>query len=206
VRLRSAVVAALCFAAFVALGLAVERRPDPPALLTWEVTLQNHSALLAWWLTWACYVQVLVPLSIALLIVAWRVPGWRGRIVFSIVMLVLCWQGATLFQHVFARPRRIDWVVRHETAFSYPSSHAAIVAGFYLLWAALLAVSDTPALVRRWVAGLLVLLSLGVLWSRLSLGAHYLTDLLGGILLGVAIVAAAWTLVPVKVVAGRAGI
>lgn len=205
-RLRSVAVAALSFAAFVALGFAIKRRPDPPALLTWEVTLQNHSTLLAWWLTWACYVYLLVPLSIALLIVAWRVPSWRRRILFSVVMLVLCWQGATLFQHVFARPRRLDWVVRHETAFSYPSSHAAIVTGFYLLWAALLAASDAPALVRRWVPGLLVLLSLGVLWSRLALGAHYLTDLLGGILLGIAIVAAAWTLLPVKVVAGRTGI
>lgn len=205
-RLRAALVAALSFVAFLALGLAMERRPDPPALLTWEVTLQNHSTLIAWWLTWTCYVQVLVPLSIALLIVAWRVPSWRWRIVFAVAMLVLCWQGATVFQHVFARPRRMDWVVRHETAFSYPSSHAAIVTGFYALWAVLLGASDLPRWVRRWTATLLALLSLGVLWSRLALGAHYLTDLLGGVLLAVAIAGFLWALVPVKVVAGRAGI
>jgi membrane-associated phospholipid phosphatase len=199
-RAAAAAVAVVAFAAFLALGFAV-KPGEPSAFVAWEVALQNHADLIAWWLTWACYPQLLLPLGIVLLIVAWRVPAWRARIIFSVVVLLLCWQGADVFQHFFARPRRLDWVVKHETAFSYPSSHAAIVTGFYLLWAAMLYASDLPRAVRTAVPGLLVLLALGVGWSRLALGAHYLTDLFGGALLAAAIVAAALAAVPVKVLA-----
>lgn len=199
-RAAAAVIAAIAFGAFLALGFAV-KPGEPPALAGWEIALQNHSDLIAWWLTWACYAQLLLPLAIVLLIVAWRVPAWRARIIFSVVMLVLSWQGADVFQHFFARPRRLDWVVKHETAFSYPSSHAAIATGFYVLWAAMLYASDLPRAVRTVVPVLLVLLALGVCWSRLALGAHYLTDLFGGALLAAALVAAALAVVPVKVLA-----
>lgn len=203
-RATAAGVAVVSFALFLALGFAVRHAPDPAPLLTWEAGLQNHSTLVAWWLTWACYVQVLVPLALVSLIVAWRVPAWRSRAIFGVVMLVLCWQGADLFQHFFMRPRRLDWVVRHETAFSYPSSHAAIATGFYLLWAVMLYASGLPLRLRASVPPLIVALAIGVIWSRLALGAHYVTDLAGGVLLAAAIVAAAWAIVPVKVFTRRA--
>ncbi|HKU81416.1 MAG TPA: phosphatase PAP2 family protein [Candidatus Tumulicola sp.] len=202
-RAIAALGAAVAFALFFVLGFALRRAPDPEWLLAWEVTLQNHGTLIAWWLTWGCYVQVLAPLALICLAVAWRVPAWRSRAIFAVVMLLVCWRGADLFQHLFMRPRRLDWVVRHETAFSYPSSHAAIVTGFYLLWAAMLAASDLPPRVRASVPPLLIALSLGILWSRLALGAHYLTDLAGGVLLALALVAAAWAIVPVKVFTQR---
>jgi len=197
--------AAVAFGAFVALGFSVVRSGEPAALAAWEHAIVNHSTLLAWWLTWSCYVYVLGPLVVALLVVAWRVPSWRARILFSLAMLIVCWQAADLFQHVFARPRRLDWVVRHEHAFSYPSSHAAISTGFYGLWAAIIYASELPAGVRVSAGSLLALLAVGICWSRLALGAHYLTDLVGGALLGLALVAAAVAAVPVKVFAASAG-
>jgi undecaprenyl-diphosphatase len=202
--MRKAVVAIVAFGLFLVLGFAVTRGGEPPLLITWDVALQNHSTLIAWWLTWACYMPVLVPIAILLLIVAWRVPAWRRRILFSVVILLLCWQGADLFQHLFMRPRRLDWVVRRETAFSYPSSHAAIAVGFYFLWAAMLYLSELPRGIRVAGASLLTLLAIGICWSRLALGAHYVTDLVGGALLAIAIVAAALAVVPVKVFTVRA--
>jgi undecaprenyl-diphosphatase len=205
-RIAAALAAILAFALFLALGFAVSRNGEPAALLLWEQGLLDHSTLLAWWLTWACYVPVLLPVAVVLLILAWRLPAWRTRILFSIVMLLICWRGADLFQHFFARPRRLDWVVKHESAFSYPSSHAAIVTGFYLLWAWMLFASG-PATATKRVAGLLlVLFAIAVCWSRLALGAHYVTDLIGGVLLAVALVKGAWAAVPVNLdgpVAGR---
>ena len=186
--MKALLVAIVALGAFFALGFAVVRGGEPAALFGWEVSLQNHSTLVAWWLTWACYPQALLPVGVVLLLVAWRVPSWRARIVFSVVVLVACWQAADLFQHFFMRPRRFDWVVRRETAFSYPSSHAAIATGFYLLWAWMIAVSDLPRGVRAVVPALLAVLAVAVCWSRLALGAHYLTDVAGGALLAVAIV------------------
>jgi membrane-associated phospholipid phosphatase len=41
------------------------------------------------------------------------------------------------------------------------------------------------------VAPLLALWGCGVIWSRLALGAHYVTDLVGGVLLGLVALALA---------------
>ncbi len=194
----------LAFAAFFAFGWEVTRNGEPAALVGWELALQGHSSLIAWWLTWACYLYVLAPIAVVLLVVAWRVPSWRARSIFSVVVLLLCWQGADFFQHYFMRPRRLDWVVKHETALSYPSSHAAIAVGFYLLWAGMLFASDLPPRPRTIAAMALLVLAVAICWSRLALGAHYLTDIAGGALLAVALVAAALAVVPVKVFASPA--
>ncbi len=195
-RIKAALVAVLTFGVFVALGIVVSRQGESAALLGLERSLVDHGTLVAWWLTWACYPKLLVPLAVVLLILAWRFPGWRGRIVFSIIMLLLCWQGADLFQHLFARPRRLDWVVKHETSFSYPSSHATIATGFYALWAFMLYKSEAPRSTRAVAGSLLVILAIAICWSRLALGAHFVTDLLGGALLGLALVSAGLAVVP----------
>jgi membrane-associated phospholipid phosphatase len=204
VRIAAAVTAAICAALFFVLGFEVTRYGEPAGLAGFERALLGHGTLIAWWLTWSCYLYVLAPVAVALLVLAWRLPVWRGRIVFSVVILLLCWQGADLAQHYFRRPRRLDWVVRHETAFSYPSSHAAIAFGFYGLWAALLYASDLPHRARALAAGALVLFALAICWARLALGAHYVTDLVGGALLAAALVAAGVAVLPGKVFAPNA--
>lgn len=202
---RYALIALVAFGCFVALGMAVVRNGEPPALVPWEQSLVNHSTLIAWWLTWSCYIYVLAPIAVGLLIVAWLAPAWRGRILFSIVVLLLCWRGADFFQHLFARPRQLDWVVKHETSFSYPSSHATIATGFYGLWAVMLYGSELPLAVRRVAGFALVLLAIAICWARLALGAHYLTDLTGGALLAVALVSAVLAIAPINLFAPAAG-
>jgi membrane-associated phospholipid phosphatase len=178
------------FMLFVLLGNLVTSHGEPAALVNCERSLVNHSTLVAWWLTWACYAKVLIPTCIALIIVAALLPAWRPRILISVVALLLCWRGADLFQHYFSRLRPTDWVVKHETTFSYPSSHAAIAVGFYGLWGALFYLSDLPARPRTILAFLLGIFTLAICWARLALGAHYLTDLIGGALLAVSILCA----------------
>lgn len=200
-------IAVAAFVCFTVLGFWVVRNGEPAALWAWQQLLVNHSTLTAWWLTWACLPKALLPIAVALLIVAWFAPAWRTRVFFSIAMLLLCWRGADLFQHLFARPRRLDWVVKHEGSFSYPSSHAAIAVGFYALWGLMLSLSDLPRWVRRTAAIALTILAIAICWSRLALGAHYVTDLVGGALLGVALVSAGLAIVPRAIsgsgVAGR---
>jgi membrane-associated phospholipid phosphatase len=52
---------------------------------------------------------------------------------------------------------------------------------------------------------LLALLTVAICWSRLALGAHYVTDLLGGALLAIGLVAAGLAVVPIAPfrIAGR---
>jgi membrane-associated phospholipid phosphatase len=204
-RERWGFVAVVSAALFAWLGFSVTRYGEPAAFAGMERALVNHSTLVAWWITWSCYIQVLVPVCVVLLVLAWQFPQWRARILFSIVVLLLCWRGVDLLQHVFARPRRLDWVVKHETSYSYPSSHAAIATGFYVLWAIMLATSELSRRTRVIGAGLLILLALAICWSRLALGAHYLTDLVGGALFAIAVVSAAAAVVPFNVFSPPAG-
>jgi membrane-associated phospholipid phosphatase len=201
----AAIVAAVAIGLFLELGLHVRRYGEPAALLAWQVSLVNHSTLVAWWLTWGCYVYVLAPVAVVLLVLACFMAQWRARIIFSIVMLLLCWRGVDFVQHLFARPRPLDWVVRHETAFSYPSSHAAIATGFYALWAVMLYTARPAKPVLRAVGVLLVLFALAICWSRLALGAHYVTDLIGGALFAVALVTVGLGIVPQAILGGPVG-
>ncbi len=185
-----ALIAIVAFALFDGLGTYVARRGEPDLLAAWEHQIVGHGALLGWWLTWSCYVEALLPIAVVLLIVAWRVGQWRSRIVFTLIVLLLCWRGADMLQHVFARPRRLDWIVKHETAYSYPSSHAAIATGFYALWGVIFYLSELRAAARKVVGTLLILLAVAICWARLALGAHYITDVVGGALFAVALVGA----------------
>jgi membrane-associated phospholipid phosphatase len=187
------------------LGRHVTHAGEPEALLGLEHAWLDHSSLIAWWFTWMGYAYVLVPACLALIVVAWRYPPWRSRVAFGIFVLLAAWLGADFFQHFFARPRRLDWVVKHETAFSYPSSHAAVAVGFYMLWAEIVRRSELPKPLRLYLSPLLDVLALGILWARLSLGAHYVTDLLGGALWAMAVIAAGMALASTKVLSPPRG-
>lgn len=180
------------------LGRYVTQNGEPASLMALQQALEGHGALIAWWLTWSCYLYVLAPIAVALLILAWRLPAWRGRILFSIAVLLLCWRGADFFQHIFARPRPSDWIVKHEQAFSYPSSHAAIATGFYALWGVMLLLSERPGRTQKVAALLLIAFAIAICWGRLALGAHYVTDIIGGALLAIALVGAGLALVPAE--------
>ncbi|MGR4065339.1 MAG: phosphatase PAP2 family protein [Vulcanimicrobiaceae bacterium] len=202
-QLAAALTAIAALNLFIALGLFVADFGEPARWVKIEHAVVGHGALLAWWATWLGYPQILVPVCLALLVVAWRVPAWRERIFFSIAALVVCWLAATVSQEVFGRPRRPDWVVKHETAFSFPSSHAAIAAGFYLLWAVFLWRSRVEY--ARVLAAICATLALVICWARLALGAHYVTDVAGGVLLAVALVAAGAAVLPINVFGEPAG-
>jgi membrane-associated phospholipid phosphatase len=204
-RVVLAIAAVPSFTAFWLLGNAVRTYGEPTAFLAFEAQLAGRGVLAAWWLTWTCYPQVLIGIGIVLLLLAWRFRVWRWRILFSIASAVVCWRAADFLQRVFARQRPDHWFVKHETAFSYPSSHAAIALGFYGLWAVLLYRSELPQRIRVAGAVALACLTIGVYWARLSLGAHYLTDLAGGALLAIGIVCAGAAALPEKVLAGAAG-
>jgi membrane-associated phospholipid phosphatase len=125
--------------------------------------------------------------------------AWLWRVVASILTLVVAWQVSDLFKAAFHRPRPEHWIGFHETSYSYASGHATLSLAFYGLWIAYLMRSDLPAATRRVAAFGLALFILAIGWSRLALGAHYPTDLLGGYLLGGAFLCLALVIVDRRV-------
>lgn len=139
--------------------------------------------------TESCYIQYLLVFMIGAIVLAVRSRAWRARMIFAIVTGLVSWRVSDFFKGHFARPRPEYWVAKHETSFAYGSGHAMFTVLVYWLFAYYLATSRVPRAAR--VAGtlLLVLWGFGVLWSRLALGAHYVTDLAGGIALAIAMLA-----------------
>ena len=121
------------------------------------------------------------PICVVLLFLLARLPAWRARILFSIVTLLLCWRGADFFQHYFARPRpdRLGRQARNRRfrirARTRRSRSASTGCGRRCS-----TTSELPARLRVAAAACLLVLALAICWSRLALGAHYLTDLVGG--------------------------
>lgn len=188
---------------YVLLGNAVSHRP-PAAIDAAARSIAGEAPGLAWIFTESCLWPVLTAFGLAGCLVAARTPSWRGRIVFAVVTTLAAWQTSNVLKDVFARPRPTYWLVAHETTFSYSSGHAMFATIVYWLWAYYVARSTLPAAARVPLCIALVAWGIGVIWSRLALGAHYPSDLAGGVLLGVAMLALA-TLIA-GVVAPRARI
>ena len=186
--LALAIPAIVLFAGFMWLGFHVKLHGEPPAMWAFAHAVRGHAVDLAWALTNAGYAYILAPLYAFCLGVAIVSPRWRMPALFVIAVALVCWGAADGFQHYFARPRRDDWMIRHEHAFSYPSSHATISTGFYFLWGLVLLRSSLGAWLRWTAFVLLTALTLGIIWSRLALGAHYPTDVVGGAVLGAVVI------------------
>lgn len=182
------IAAIVLFAAFMWLGYHVKSHGEPPPLWAFAQSVRGHAIGLAWALTNVGYAHVLAPLYIITLIVAVASPRWRLPALTILAVALIAWGAADGFQHYFARPRREDWLIRHEHAFSYPSSHAAICTAFYFFWGLAVLRSNVSAWLRVGTFAVLTALTLGIIWSRLALGAHYPTDVIGGTALGVVLV------------------
>lgn len=178
---------AALFIIFALFGFYVTHHGEPPALLAFALAVRGKAIGAAWILTQFGWLQGFGGFFLAAIAVAVFSRSWRARMLYLMASCLIAWGVTDWLQHVFARPRRADWLLRHEHAFSYPSSHASTCTAFYLLAAVLLLTSELPALVRYGSFAVLAALWAGICWSRLALAAHYPTDVAGGILLGAAI-------------------
>jgi len=121
-----------------------------------------------------------VPIVVAVLLV---LHGRRWAAVYWIAASVLSAGVVQLLKHTFGRARPEDILVVSDFG-SFPSGHTAN--------AATAAVVLGVVLRRRWVwlAGLAY--TVAMLLSRTYLGAHWLTDTVGGVLVGAGVAVVLW--------------
>lgn len=84
---------------------------------------------------------------------------------------------------ILERPRPMGIGVFNETSFSFPSGHATVALAFYGFLGYLLWRKKKQPLEKRVVLILTTLVILLVGFSRLYLGLHYLSDVIGGYLI-----------------------
>lgn len=81
------------------------------------------------------------------------------------------------------RPDEMNRLV-HATGYSFPSGHTLSAASIYLTIAILVARDFKNPSKKFAIGGLFIILILAVALSRVYLGVHYMSDVLGGILIG----------------------
>lgn len=182
--IRDLAIAAVAAVLYAFLGNAVSH-VAPFGVDVAGKALAGEAPRLALVFTMSCRWDVFAVLGLVGIVVALGSPAWRPRIVTSIVTTVVFWKVSDALKDLFGRPRPPYWRLIHETSASYSSGHALFATIVYGLWAFFVWKSELPNPVRAVVAPLLVLWSCGIVWSRLALGAHYVTDLAGGVLLGI---------------------
>lgn len=176
------------------LGILVARRWEP--LLSFDIAvglaLSNRDPATA-------YVNVLQVLTapglsvfrfVALAPLAvWLAVRGRARLMaFVVVTAATVGPLVTLLKEIVGRVRpTYDDPLVLATGLSYPSGHSAGAAAL----AGVLLVVFWPMVGRRgrpWLAAGAVALTAVVGWTRMALGVHYLSDVVGGIALGITVV------------------
>lgn len=107
----------------------------------------------------------------------WRVAGyWTAAIVFGQL-------AATIFKQVLQRPRPLANIYDGMSTYAFPSGHAVMSTVVYGFLAVLIARQLSRP--RRWIAyAIAAMLISAIAMSRLYLGAHWLSDVIGGLSLG----------------------
>jgi undecaprenyl-diphosphatase len=125
--------------------------------------------------------KILLPVFFGLFL--WMILNKRWHTAWHVLALGILTAGSVeTFKHIVHSQR--PWGIAHSpTSMSFPSGHATFALTFYL-GAALLIVRGFKQHYRILFYTLAWLLIIGICISRVYLGAHWVTDTLGGILLG----------------------
>jgi YegS/Rv2252/BmrU family lipid kinase len=137
-------------------------------------------AIFEWW-PFVVYTLVLVT--------ALWVKGYRRAAGYVAAVNLATLVVSRVVKHVVDRPRP-EWQdpLSPYTGLAYPSGHVIHAAAYFGVTAALGLIFIRKAPLRRLVVTVSVLLVLLVCADRLVLGRHHVTDVLGGLLLGLGLV------------------
>jgi undecaprenyl-diphosphatase len=178
------IAAACCFVAFAALGALVSTRS--PTRIDVEANALRGSGIEAavfFTLLGRWYVVVILLLLAAVATAAARWSIWPLAALG--VAQFLSQAGSFASKRSFRRPRPDYWLLHQELDLSYPSGHAVTAIVFYVGLVLLIAgASALPQQSATILIAVLAICAIGIPWSRIALGAHYLTDVVGGLLFG----------------------
>jgi len=179
----------------VVYALRLESAGDWRIGLPWERTLmlaihRTVPAAFDWLmlgLPWLGTNLTLLPIITLFSLWLWRRKA-RGELALQLIIVSL---GSLIMnaalKHAFGRPRPDLWEHRGQYAWSsYPSGHAIVCVSVFFT-VALMLLRERG---WRWPFAALTTLMVVVLYSRLYLGVHWPTDVIGGLLIGLVWLAA----------------
>jgi undecaprenyl-diphosphatase len=103
-----------------------------------------------------------------------------------VVAMVVAEVATSALKLTFARPRPVDSLSTHAMT-SFPSGHTSLAATLVVVLALLIRSRLVWILAVAWI--------IGMAWSRTYLEAHWLTDVIGGAVLGASVAVVTWATV-----------
>ncbi len=131
----------------------------------------------------------IVSLAVVIAVLYAAGTGHRERIAALIAAPVGAFLTDSLVKLLLHHPRPANAIIAEPASFGFPSGHAAAASACWLTLALVASRTEPRPDVRRLLVGAAVAIALLVAWSRVYLGVHYLSDVVGGLLLG-----SAWAL------------
>ena len=119
-------------------------------------------------------------------VVLYCIASARPRFALAMLGTPLAFLLCSLVKLIVHRPRPTAALILVPSTFAFPSGHAAAATALYLTMALLAAKGERRLGPRRVIIGAGLAIALLVGWSRVYLGVHYFSDVVGGILLGLA--------------------
>ena len=197
-------IAAAGFAlAALALGAAVAHRP-PLRIDLAAVALRGTAVPVALFFTALGRWPLLLGVVVVAAGTALALRTGLSAVVVLFAAQVLSQAVAASMKLGFHRVRPDGALGPQESDLSFPSGHSVTAAVLFAGLAVLAWHAPLPRPIATLVTVALVVCAVGIPWSRLALGAHYLTDVIGGVLLGAAFLCAALAIVLRFTAAGHA--
>lgn len=131
---------------------------------------------------------VVAPVGIVLLVVLLAARRPAQALLIGLALIAM-WLGTDALKELFARPRPAGYDPGLASGYAYPSGHALQALTAYGLVALAAWGSASAPWARRGAVAAALLVAGAVGISRVALGVHHPTDVLGGWLGGIAIIA-----------------
>ena len=125
-----------------------------------------------------------VVVVVALLAAAYVVAAGRPRLVLALAWTPLAFLLDVAIKALVRHPRPTEAMIALPPDFSFPSGHAVAASALFVTLGLLAAGVERRAGPRRVLVASGIVVALLVAWSRIYLGVHYLSDVVGGLLLG----------------------
>lgn len=100
--------------------------------------------------------------------------------------LIISFISNQIAKQIFTRPRPIGINLIEETGYSYPSGHAMISMAYFGFISYLIYKYVKNKLIKTILISSIFILIILIGFSRIYLGVHYLSDIIGGFLLSIA--------------------